>query len=114
MIEDGYNEEYAKAVVSYLGFVVSRIPDTNSTVCHWDGSWEKTCTTFARQALPMNWDFIEANVLGNKGYNFKNILNTISLVLEKISGPNDRVPNIIQFSANYTSTNHPNKEGGDE
>ncbi|OQX87556.1 MAG: DNA methylase [Candidatus Omnitrophica bacterium 4484_70.2] len=85
MIEESLNSEYAKAVVSYLGFVISRIPDTNSTLCHWDGGWEKTATTFARQALPMNWDYIEANVLGEKGYNFKNILDTILLVLEKIS-----------------------------
>lgn len=99
MIEEGYDEEYAKAVVSYLAFVVSRIPDVNSTICHWDGSWEKTATTFARQALPMNWDYIEANVLGEKGYNFKNILDTISLVLEKISGLSSLIPNISQASA---------------
>jgi len=34
MLEERYDKEYAKAVVSYLAFVVSRIPDTNSTICH--------------------------------------------------------------------------------
>jgi len=99
MIEAGYDKEYAKAVVSYLGFVVSRIPDTNSVICHWDGVWQKAANTFARQALPMNWDYIEANVLGMSGYNFSNILNAISIVLEKISGLNDKAPTVTQSSA---------------
>lgn len=105
MLEEGYEKEYAKAVVSYLGFVCSRIPDTNSVLCHWDGGWEKTATTFARQALPMNWDYIEANVLGEKGYNFKNILDTILLVLEKICGIADIQPTVTQSSA--TSLSYP-------
>jgi len=99
MIEEGYNEEYAKVVVSYLACVISRISDANSVVCHWDGGWEKTVTTFARQALPMNWDYIESNVFGEKGYNFENMLNIIVLVLEKISGLSNLSPIVIQSSA---------------
>jgi len=99
MLDSRYEKEYAKAVVSYLGFMLSRVPDVNSTLCHWDGSWEKTSTTFARQALPMNWDYIEANVFGEKAYNFKNLLKAILLVLEKISGVSNLIPNISQSSA---------------
>jgi len=85
MLEEGYDEEYAKAVVSYLGLIVSRLADTNSTICHWDGSWEKIATTFTRQALPMNWDFIETNIFSPKGYTFINILkNNILKVLDNI------------------------------
>jgi adenine-specific DNA methylase len=86
MLEEGYDEEYAKAVVSYLGLIPSRLADTNSTLCHWDGTWEKISTTFARQALPMNWDFIEVNVFSEKGYSYKNILeNNILNVLSHLS-----------------------------
>jgi len=99
IIEEGYDKEYAKVVLSYLGLVISRIPDTNSVICHWDGSWEKTATSFTRQSLPMNWDYIEANVLGKKGYNFSNIIDAMFLVLEKISGLNDKVPTVTQSSA---------------
>jgi putative DNA methylase len=82
MIEEGYDKEYARAVVSYLGFIPSRMADTNSTLCHWDGTWEKISTTFARQALPMNWDYIETNVFSDKGYSYLNILeNNILNVL---------------------------------
>ncbi len=99
MIGEKMDEVYAKAVVSYLGFVVSRLADANSELCHWDGSWEKTATTFARQALPMTWDYIEANVFGEKGYTFESILNTISLVLSNISKASKQVGSVIQCSA---------------
>jgi adenine-specific DNA methylase len=86
MIEEGYDKEYAKAVVSYLGFIPSRMADTNSTLCHWDGTWEKISTTFARQALPMNWDYIETNVFSDKGYSYSNILeNNILNVLSHLT-----------------------------
>jgi adenine-specific DNA methylase len=86
MIEEGYDKEYAKVVVSYLGFIPSRMADTNSTLCHWDGTWEKISTTFARQALPMNWDYIETNVFSDKGYSYLNILgNNILNVLSHLT-----------------------------
>jgi putative DNA methylase len=86
MIEEGYDKEYAKAVMSYLGFIPSRMADTNSTLCHWDGTWEKISTTFARQALPMNWDYIETNVFSDKGYSYSNILeNNILNVLSHLT-----------------------------
>jgi putative DNA methylase len=99
MVVDSTEKEYAKAVVSYLSLVISRIPDTNSTICHWDGSWEKTCTTFARQALSMNWDFVEANVFTPKGYSFANILKTILNVFPTITIASNLNPTITQSSA---------------
>ena len=105
MLAESIDKDYAKAVVSYLGLVVSRIPDTNSTICHWDGSWEKTSTTFARQALPMNWDFIEANVFTLKGYGFESILKTILNVFPIITVANENNPTVTQSSA--TSLSYP-------
>lgn len=99
ILEQTNNTEFAKAIVTYLSFILSRLPDTNSTLCHWDSSWEKTATTFGRQALSMNWDYIEANVLGDKGYNIKNILNSILFVLEKFPLNVPITPVLSQSSA---------------
>jgi adenine-specific DNA methylase len=99
MIEDGYDGDYAKAVISYVVFAVDRLPDINSMICHWDGSWEKTSTTFARQALPMNWDFIEANVFTPKGYSFQNILRTILDVFPTVTVNNSFSTRVVQASA---------------
>jgi len=62
MIEEGYDKEYAKAVVSYLGLVISRMEDFESNLCRWHPQWEFIPNTFARQALPMAWDYAELNL----------------------------------------------------
>jgi putative DNA methylase len=56
-------QAYADAVVTYLGFTVDRCADFNSTVCRWVQTNEKVMNTFARQAIPMVWDYAEANIL---------------------------------------------------
>ena len=62
MVEEGYDEEYAKAVVSYLGLAIGRIADFESNLCRWHPQWEFIPNTFARQALPMAWDYAELNL----------------------------------------------------
>lgn len=54
---------YAEAVGVYLGLASSRLADRSSTICSWDShkSAEKVRNTFGRQALPMTWDYAEAN-----------------------------------------------------
>jgi len=61
MIEEGYDKEYAKAVVSYLGLGVSRLADKNSSLCRLIPQTEAIGFTYGRQALPMLWDYIEMN-----------------------------------------------------
>ena len=52
---------YAEAVGMYLGFVSDKVADYWSSICSWHSSGEKMRNTFARQAIPMTWDFAEAN-----------------------------------------------------
>jgi len=73
---------YADAVSTYLGFGVSRLSDRNSTVCSWDISRDSTRNTFARQAIPMTWDFAEANPLSDSTGNFGGAIDWISAVIE--------------------------------
>ena len=54
-------EAYADAVAVYLGFAVDRAADAWSGLVSWRNSVEATRNTFARQALPMVWDYTEAN-----------------------------------------------------
>ena len=68
---------YADAVAVYLAFVVSRLVDFNSTVCGWIPVVQATRNTFARQAIPMTWDYAELNV-------FSEYLANYSAALEKI------------------------------
>jgi adenine-specific DNA methylase len=61
MLEEGYDKEYAKAVVSYLGLAVNRLADKNSSLCRLIPQTEAIGFTYGRQALPMLWDYIEMN-----------------------------------------------------
>ena len=70
---------YAEAAGVYLGFVVSSLSDRMTTICTWDAggpTWgTKTRNTFARQAIPMSWDFAEVNPLSTKSGSFENSLD---------------------------------------
>jgi putative DNA methylase len=54
---------YAEAVATYLGCVVSAVSDDLSSLVTWRSGHGTGATrsTFARQSLPMVWDFAEAN-----------------------------------------------------
>ncbi len=73
---------YAEAVAVYLGFVVSSLSDRMTTICTWDAggpTWgTKTRNTFARQAIPMSWDFAEVNPLSTQSGSLENSLDYTS------------------------------------
>jgi putative DNA methylase len=57
-------QAYAEAVGVYLAFAVDRVIDRHSSIATWDSSPTKLQlrNTFARQAIPMTWDFGEGNM----------------------------------------------------
>jgi adenine-specific DNA methylase len=61
MEKEGMEEEYRKAVASYLALAISRMSDFLSALCRWHNGWEMIPNTFSRQALPMVWDYGELN-----------------------------------------------------
>lgn len=85
MIEEGLEHERAVAITTYLGLMVDRLADRNSTICHWDNSRETGSNTYARQALPMVWDFVEVNPFGGSSGNIKGALNWILNVMQALS-----------------------------
>lgn len=62
MLRQGYSEDYAKAVVSYIALIISRCSDFASNVVTWLNHVENTGHTFTRQAIPMAWDYFELNL----------------------------------------------------
>jgi putative DNA methylase len=61
VIADGASADYADAVATYLGMAISKLADRGSTIVTWFLGRESTRNTFARQAIPMTWDFVEPN-----------------------------------------------------
>jgi putative DNA methylase len=74
---------YADAVSTYLALTVSRTADYQSTICTWANNpqMEIVRGTFARQALPMTWDFAEGNIFGPSTGSFDILLHWVTKVL---------------------------------
>ena len=83
MLEEGYDKEYAKAVVSYLGIILNRLADKNASVVVYNVVGEKIEHVFGRQALPMVWDYIEVNPFTDVGW--PNMQEWIELILSHLT-----------------------------
>ncbi len=52
---------YGDALAVYLGCVLDKVADYWSSVCSWASSGEKMRSVFGLHAIPMVWDYAEAN-----------------------------------------------------
>ena len=76
---------YADAVATYLGFVVSRLTDYSSSINTWASNpqMEILRNVFARQALPMSWDFAEGNPFADSSGSLAIMIRAVSLAVER-------------------------------
>jgi putative DNA methylase len=77
---------YAEAVSVYLAFAVDRMSEYCSTICTWASNpqMEIVRGTFARQALPMTWDFAEANIFASSTGSYDIISGWIERALKSL------------------------------
>ncbi|MEY3758947.1 MAG: hypothetical protein RIR39_438, partial [Pseudomonadota bacterium] len=73
---------YADAVAVYIGFGSSRAADAWSSLVTWRNQVDATRNTFARQALPMTWDFTEVNPFSDSCGNWTG--NSINWVVKSL------------------------------
>ena len=81
---------YGEAVGVYLAFASDKGANLWSSVCGWMNDRGAFRETFARQAIPMVWDYAEANPFSNSGGNFSMFIercaDTISFLPGVYSG----------------------------
>jgi putative DNA methylase len=87
---------YAEAVSVYLGFAIDRLADAGSSIATWSPSGFIRFT-FARQAIPMTWDFAECNVMSESTGNFMGAVDWVWKALLGF-GPNS-AGKVIQHDA---------------
>jgi putative DNA methylase len=58
---------YGEAVGIYLAFAVDKGTNIWSSICSWMNDRGAMRETFARQAIPMVWDYAEANPFSESG-----------------------------------------------
>jgi adenine-specific DNA methylase len=105
MIEKGYDEEYAKAVASYLGLGVDMTASFSNTLARWENTSEAIKQLYSRQALPMLWDYAEVNSFSGSSGSWEAGWEYYLKVLEHCSqisstpNPESLIPKITHSSA---------------
>ena len=75
---------YADAVAIYLSFAVDKCADYWSTVCSWINTIGAMRNTFARQALPITWDYAEVCVFSQSTGNWMAMVDWVWKALETV------------------------------
>ncbi|WP_437565918.1 DUF1156 domain-containing protein [Sorangium sp. So ce542] len=105
---------YAEAVSIYLAFAVSKTSEYTNSLTVWYAREDRPKGLFARQAIPMVWDFAEQNVLGEIG---GSLLKSSEIVSESLASINPIRPGVAHqldaatteddFARTFISTDPP-------
>ncbi len=87
---------YAQAVGSYLGISISRISHYWSNITCWHSGREILQCVFARQAIPMVWDYAEGNPFCNSSGNW---IGSIEWICETLIAFHGKLGYVVQQDA---------------
>ena len=109
VLSDGGTPEYADAIATYLGLAVSRYTDMFNTICSWNQTNENVRALFSRQAIPMTWDFVEANPLGPIGLDgpIDSVCNSLYLGIGVAGSAMQASASAVDFAGAVVSTDPP-------
>ena len=88
---------YGEAAGVYLAFAVDKSANLWSSIVSWMNDRGAFRETFARQAIPMVWDYAEANPISSSGGNFLQFIERCADTVLLLNGSNDG--NAIQADA---------------
>ncbi|MGO8676641.1 MAG: DUF1156 domain-containing protein [Limisphaerales bacterium] len=78
------NTPAESAAVELAALALSRYADICNALCQWESSKTQVRHLFTRQAMPMLWDFAEADVFGDNAGNYLVTLETMARVVERL------------------------------
>lgn len=104
---DCADPSYADATATYLAMIVSVVSDDLSSLCSWRSSHGTGASrsTFARQALPMIWDFAEQNCFARSAGDIEVSSEAIGRILEYLP-PTTRAGTATQGNAAMIATEY--------
>lgn len=77
---------YGDAVSLYVAFLVDQLANHSSSMCGWNHPNTQMRSVFSRQALPMVWDYAEANVFSNSSGSYSNLYERQVKAFEGVCG----------------------------
>ena len=92
---------YGEAVGVYLAFVVDKQADLGNSLNRWEPNAQCPRQLFARQAIPMVWDFAEANIFSSSSGSWEVLLENQCkcLLCDSFNFPRDCGGYVRQFDA---------------
>ncbi|HMA35595.1 MAG TPA: DUF1156 domain-containing protein [Chloroflexia bacterium] len=98
---------YADAISTYLAFALDKLADLNNSLSPWEPVAQCPRNLFARQAIPMQWNFAEANPTGKSSGSWaviiENLARNLSASLPKVA--NDQRVHVMNLDARNISGN---------
>ena len=76
-------QAYADALATYLGLAVAKAADLGNSLCRWEPIAQCPRQLFARQAIPMVWDFAEANLFSGSSGSWMVVCEGLAKTLER-------------------------------
>jgi len=75
---------YAESVMVYLVCALGKSTDYGSTFCSWISGGQTMRNTFGRQAIPMVWDYAEANITSESTGSYASSLDQVMRVINAL------------------------------
>ena len=96
---------YADAIATYLGMGVSRTTDLNNSIVTWSNTRDQARNLFARQAIPMAWDFVEVSPFGEAAGDLGIATTSMSGALKSLpAAPQGRAEQRDAATRDYATT----------
>ncbi len=101
MAANHYPLEWVESIQGYLALVIGRTANYMSTVCLWDSAAEEVKQTFLRFALPITWDYAEANPMSAVDRYYAGGLSKVFRVLTELlpAAKGQPKPSVVNGSA---------------
>lgn len=98
---------YADAMALFLALAVDKLADLNNALASWEPLAECPRHLFVRPAIPMSWEFAEANPFSNSSGSFMQIINGLSRVFPTLgpwedAAPEDEVERLNAATRDYS------------
>lgn len=105
-LEDGGTgaEAYADAVATYLALATSRTADLSNSLVTWSNGRDQARNLFARQAIPMAWDFVEVSPFARAAGDVGISVETAAKAIERLPvGSHGEAAQADAMTRDYTS-----------
>ena len=89
--------DYARSISTFLALVLDRCASFNNSFCRWNGN--QTVFIFTRAAIPMLWDFSEANILGEQAVSWHTAVGICADAIETIAPYSESRSAAVQVDA---------------